>query len=473
MSTPPYLPPYIDFAGLHVSSYQSILQDNLAAFLNIYGTNQIVTPDTAIYQLLSIISLKQSDTNLAAQLAYNQSSPQTAVGAGLDRQVKMNGLARESFSFSTVLQTVNGVNGTNITNGAVQDQAGNIWTLPTLVTIPNSGTINVTAVCTTPGAIAAEPGTITVINTPVPGWNTTNNAGAAAPGMPVESDSQLRARQSVSVALPALTPLASTIAAILAAKGVIRVAPGYPTPGGPGSSIENPTGGVDSPWGNPAHSISMVVECTNTLSVATAIYNKKTIGCFTNGTTTVPVVDPVTGVTEDISFYQPTNLPIFILCVLGGYGTTPTSAVLIAVQTALVTYLNELSIGETVSIGALYYEAMAVNANLVTPSFGVQSIQLGVQTASTTATFSFAATVMTVASATGIVSGQLVTGTGIAPGTLVVGAPSGTTVTLSINTTHAETTSPVQFSTLGSVDIPMTNFYYSAFGTMANIAVVV
>ena len=471
MSTPPYAPPSIGPAGLTVSSYQSILQDNIQAFLNIYGTNQIVTPDTAIYQLLSIISLKQADTNLAAQLAYNQSSPQTAVGTGLDRQVKMNGLARAPFTFSTVLQTINGINGTNIINGAVQDQAGNLWTLPTLVTIPNSGAINVTAVCTTPGAVAANPGTINIINTPTPGWNTTNNAGAAAAGAPVESDSQLRARQSVSVALPALTPLASTIAAILAANGVVRVAPGYPTPGGPGSSIENPTGATDS-WGNPAHSISMVVDCTNTLTVAMAIYNKKTIGCFTNGTTTVPVVDPVTGVTEDISFYLPTNLPVFILCILAGYGTTPTTATLAAVQTALVTYLNELSIGETVSIGALYYEAMAVNANLIAPTFGVQSIQLGVQTAATTATFGSTSSIIVVASAAGIVNGQLVVGAGIAPGTLVVGAPVGTTVTLSINTTHAETTSPVAFSTLGSVDIPMTNFYYSAFGLAVDVSVV-
>ena len=181
---------------------------------------------------------------------------------------------------------------------------------------------------------------------------------------------------------------------------------------------------------------------------------------------------PVTDVTEDISFYLPTSLSIFILCILAGYGTTPTTATLAAVQAALVAYLNELSIGETVSIGALYYEAMAVNANLVAPTFGVQSIQLGVQTVATTATFGATSSTIVVASATGIVSGQLVVGAGIAPGTLVVGAPIGATVTLSINTTHAETSSPVQFSTLGSVDIPMTNFYYAAEGLAADVAVV-
>jgi len=472
VSTPAYAPPTVTAAGLTVSSYASILQDNLQAFLNIYGTNQYVTPDSAIYQLLSIISLKQSDTNLALQLCYNQSSPQTAIGAGLDRQVKMNGLAREPFTYSTAVLTVSGASATTITNGFAQDQNGNLWSLPTTTVIPTAGFINVAATCTTPGAIAAEPGTINNINTPVPGWSTVTNAAAAVTGEPVESDSELRARQSISVALPSTTPLASTIAAILAAPGVIRVAPGYPTPGGPGSSIENPTGATDS-WGNPPHSVSMVVECTNTLTVATAIYNKKTIGCFTNGTTTVPVVDAVTGVTEDISFFLPTNLPIFILAILTGYSNTPTTATQNSVQTALVTYLNELAIGETVSIGALFYEAMAVNANLISPSFGVKSMQLGVATASTTATFSSAATTITVATATGIVSGQLVVGAGIAPGTLVVGAPLGTTVTLSIATTAAGTASPVTFSTLNYADVAMPNFNFAAQGVAANVSVVV
>ena len=94
MSTPPYVPPFVGPAGLTVASYASIFPDNLAAYLNIYGQNQYVGQDSAIYQLLSILSLKQSDANLGLQLTYNQSSPQTAVGAGLDRQVKMNGLAR-------------------------------------------------------------------------------------------------------------------------------------------------------------------------------------------------------------------------------------------------------------------------------------------------------------------------------------------------------------------------------------------
>jgi hypothetical protein len=374
-SIPAYVPPSIDASGLTVPTYASILNDNLQAFLNIYGANQYVGPDSAIYQLLSIISLKQSDTMQAAQLAYNQSSPQTAVGAGLDRQVKMNGLARAPFSFSTAVLNLTGTAGTPIVNGFAQDQLGNLWALPTPITL-TSGTLSVTAICTTPGAVTAEPNTINIRNTPVPGWSTVTNPAAAVTGAAVETDSELRARQAISVALPSTTPLASTIAAVLAVPGVTRVAPGYPTPGGPGSSIENPTGAVDS-WGNPPHSVTMVVDCNNTQLVANAIYAKKTIGCATNGTTVVPVVDPYTGVVENIKFYLPTAYPIYLQVTLVGYGSAPTSAVLQSVQTALVNYLDELAIGETVSLGALFFEAMSVNTNLVNPTFGVQSILAG------------------------------------------------------------------------------------------------
>jgi uncharacterized phage protein gp47/JayE len=471
MSTPPYLPPSIGPSGLQVSSYQSILNDNLQAFLNIYGPTQYIAPDSAIYQLLSIISLKQSDVNLALQLAYNQSSPQTAVGAGLDRQVKMNGLARAPFSFSTVLLTLTGAANTMIPNGFAQDQNGNLWAIPGTVTIGQGGTINVTATCSTPGAITAEPGTVNIINTPTAGWKGVTNASAAIAGVPVETDSKLRARQSISVALPSLTPLAGTIAAVLAAVGVVRVAPGYPTPGGPGSSIENPTGAIDS-WGNPPHSISIVAQCTNTLTVAQAIYDKKTIGCLTNGTTTVPVVDPNTGVTEDISFFLQSSFTIYVLVQLTGYGSTPTTAVTQAVQAALVAYLNSLDIGETVSIGALYFEVMNVNNNISAPTFGTLSLQVGTGTIATAGTFALGATSMVVASSADIANGQMIVDlAGNIPAGAVVTGVAGTTITFSLPTTAAASAVSITFATLGSVDVPMPNFYYAAFGEVATVAV--
>ena len=377
MSTPPYAPPSVGPSGLTVSGYPSIIQDNIQAFLNIFGANQYVQPDSAIYQLLAIISLKQSDTNLGLQLAYNQSSPQTAVGAGLDRAVKMNGIARLPFTYSTVSLVCTGTNGTVLTNCFAQDQAGNLWAIPSPTTILGSS-ITVMATCTTPGNVAAEPGTITIKASPVTGWTAITNAYAATPGGPVEADSKLRARQAVSVALPALTPIAATVAAVLATPNVTRVAPGYPTPGGPGTSIENPTGAADY-WTNPAHSITMVVEGGTDAAVGLSIYLKKTIGCFTNGTTSTVVTDPNTGYDETISFYRPSYVQPYIGMYLQGLPGF-TSSTVAAVQTALVNYLNSLAIGEEVTYSALWSVALSVTPNISQPEFSIKGVTLGTTT---------------------------------------------------------------------------------------------
>jgi DNA-binding beta-propeller fold protein YncE len=77
--------------------------------------------------------------------------------------------------------------------------------------------------------------------------------------------------------------------------------------------------------------------------------------------------------------------------------------------------------------------------------FAVAISTTSTATANTTATFSSGASSITVASATSIMSGQLVVGAGIAPGTTVSGPPSGTTVNLSFPTTAAESSTPVVF----------------------------
>ena len=69
----PYVAPVVGPAGLTIPSYQDILKNLIDGFLSIYGANQYVGTDSAIYQFCSIIAVKLSDTEEALQLAYNQS----------------------------------------------------------------------------------------------------------------------------------------------------------------------------------------------------------------------------------------------------------------------------------------------------------------------------------------------------------------------------------------------------------------
>ena len=383
MTTPAYAAPYIDpVAGMVIPSYASILAWRISQYQAIYPQVVYIGTDTAKYQELSIDALAAYDCNLGSQLAYNARSPLSAVGSDLDSIVKMNGISRLVATFSTAPVTVSGVPTTVITNGVVTDSQGNAWSLPSPITLPSGGSVIVSATCQTAGSIQAAAGTITTIsggNTA--GWIGATNSGAALPGSPTEADSQLRARQALSVAAPSLTRLAATIAAIAAVSGVTRYATGTPTPdSGPGSSIENPTSSIDF-WGNPPHSISMVVEGGTDLAVATAIFQKRGLGVYTNpdstaGSKSISVTDPNTGTVMTVGFQRPTYVPIYVTMVLHGL-TGYTSAVLTLVQSAIVTYLNSLQIGETVTFSSLYSVAQSVMPSLLNPQFSITSLFTG------------------------------------------------------------------------------------------------
>ena len=367
-----YFSPFVDAAGLHIPTYTDLRDYLLEQYQTIYGPSVYLGTDSADYQWISVLSIKIFDAMQSSQLAYNSRSPLTSVGAALDAVVKINGIARKASSFSTCPVTLTGVAGTTISNGVVQDTSGYKWDLPTPVTIGGSGTITVTATCQTAGAINALTGTITKIVTPTAGWTSVTNTSAASLGQPVETDSQLRARQGISTALPSQTMLAGTVAAIKSLSGVTRINP-----------IENPAG-VEDDYGTPAHSITMVVEGGTDEDIAAAIFNNRGIGCYTNGTTAVTVTDDETGLSMPIRFSRPDYVPIYVslnVKSLTGYTTATTAAI----KAAIAAYLNSLEIGEALTVSSLYGAALSVMSNLSQPTFSIRALYAG-KTSSPTGT---------------------------------------------------------------------------------------
>jgi len=371
-----YFAPYVDAAGAHFPVYDDVYSYLIQGYLTIFGQNNSTNPALPDIQEIANRALLIMDCMNAAQLAVAARSPLTAIGTDLDDILPYNGITRKSASYSVATLLVVGIAGTPITNGLVQDVNNNTWSLPSSVIIPPTGSINVTGTCTTIGAIQAPANTINKIKQPVTaGWTSVNNPTAASPGLPVETDSQARGRQAVSTTYVAKTMVTSTLAAIAAVPNVTRYATGISIPGNPGTSVENPTGSTDS-WGNPPHSISMVVEGGADLDVATAIYNNKTPGCLTNGSTGISVTDPTTAATMVISFSRPTYTQIYVsmnVHPLTGY----TSAVTTAIQTAVVNYLNSLQIGELVTISGLYAAAMSVMPNILIPQYSIKALTTG------------------------------------------------------------------------------------------------
>lgn len=349
--------------GISAPAYSDIYASLQASFQSIFGSDVYVAPDSQDGQLLAIVAKAITDCNLTAIAVYNAYSPATAQGVGLSSVVKINGLTRLVPTSSTVLLRVTGVVGTTINSGTVTDTAGNVWALPTTVVIPGAGYIDVTATCVTAGAITAAIGTVTQIRTPTLGWQSVTNSATASVGNPVESDAALRRRQALSTTLPSKTVLAGILGAVAGVSGVLQV-----------MTFENDSNTTDSN-GLVAHSIAVVVLGGAALAIATAIYLKKTPGCYTNGTTSQSVVDAF-GITNTIRYYIPTAVPIKIgitIKALTGYQTSTGTAIL----AALMAYINSLGINQTVYIGRLYLPAQLYGGALAS-TFDVTVLQISI-----------------------------------------------------------------------------------------------
>ncbi len=368
-----YFKPYVDSTGLHIPTYNDILEDMIAAMKQIYGDDIYLDNSSPDYQLLSIFALKQSDTLQAMAYAYNARSPETAIGTSLDSVVKLNGIKRKAASRSTCQVKITGTPFTQIVDGAVRDRAGLTWDLPSSVIIDSSGTTYTVATCRTAGAVSALAGDISQIETPTYGWVSVTNEVAAVLGNAQETDAQLRERQTISTANPSQTMLDGTKGAIAALKNVSRYAV-YENDTNVSSVTE------DNPYGLPAHSVTCVVEGGTDEDVAEAIFLHKGIGCYTNGDVTVEYTDQNDYINR-VRFFRPVYKDIFVKVVIKKY-TGYISTMTVKVREAVYNYLAALTIGSDVSASVLSNIITDCNPSLTKPIFGIKELKLGLSKSS-------------------------------------------------------------------------------------------
>lgn len=353
--------PTIDATGISAPDFPTILANLKADYLGIFGADAQIDEDDQDGQFIGIIAQALADCNAAAIACYNARGPATAVGAGLASVIKINGLAVKGASFSTVDLTLVGVANTPITNGQVSDGT-NTWALPASVTIPLSGTIDVTATCTVVGAITAAIGAVSKIKTATFGWQTATNAAVPSPGQPVESDAAIRIRQSVSTSLPSQLIFDGIVATILGVNGVTRVA-----------AYENNTGSTNG-LGIAANTVAFIIEGGVIADIFTAINSKMTPGIPMAGAESQIMVSPA-GSTRLIKWDRPTNATIaasITVKALTGWAVT-TEAV---IAKAIFNYLQALPGGAVVGVFDLAVPAKLEN----TPFFGtfrVTAITIG------------------------------------------------------------------------------------------------
>lgn len=333
---------YIDTTGYHFSDYPAFLSWLQDSYKAIYGADVYLEADSQDGQFLAVLAKAFYDTAALGSSVYNSFSPATAQGVGLSRNVLINGLKRHIASKSSVDLVLVGQADTVIDGGVAQDILNQKWDIP-LTTIPIGGSITVPCFAQEVGAIIAEPNTITKIFTPTLGWQTVNNPSAAIPGAPIETDAELRVRQSNSTADPSLTVFDGTIGGVSNLTGVTKVR-GY----------ENDTGTTDGN-GLPPHSICVIAAGGDDVAIANEIALHKTPGAATFGTSSETVYD-AHGMPLLIKFSRPTIVTIKAqIVVTSGQGWSNDFVPLI--QAAVAAAINKPNIGEPVIYNKLFAPA--------------------------------------------------------------------------------------------------------------------
>lgn len=209
---------YIDATGIHIGSVDDFLAqllgggDGYPGFLQIYGADINVQPNSPDGQMLNIFAQAEADISELAVQVYDSFDPDQAYGASLDRDCAYNGVIRQGGTFTQLAVAVTtsqaltlpGLD-TNPAGGAftVQDGAGNQYSLLTTFAFIGAATIDLIFQAVKMGPVTSASNTVTVITTPQLGVTSVNNpAPPTTVGTNQETDSALRIRRSNSVANP-------------------------------------------------------------------------------------------------------------------------------------------------------------------------------------------------------------------------------------------------------------------------------
>ncbi|MFP2164545.1 baseplate J/gp47 family protein [Enterobacter ludwigii] len=239
--------------------------------------------------------------------AYHAADPNAAQGQQLDRIAAFAGLQRQPESFSTDVVEFEGDGLIEIPAGVTVRHriSGTLWATDASVITGTDGKASVSVTCTTPGPEGANPGTLTIIASPVPRIRTVTNRQGASLGKAEESDNAFRVRRNYSVALPGNNQIDNMKAALDNVTGVKQTLVH--------ENVENET----DEHGVYGHSMAVFIDGGETDDIVLAMATHKNPGCGLNRYNTFPnkiSVDTFTpkGQPVNITFFRPEYVAIWV-----------------------------------------------------------------------------------------------------------------------------------------------------------------
>lgn len=273
-----------------LESIQSDLRDKISLKLDL-------SEDTVLGNYSNIAAKHIDELEELVEEAYNAYDPDNASD---DRQVALaliSGVPRRGEQKGLVTATINVTNAHTYAPGDlaahVVDEPTNRWlNRDEVVTIV--GTHDYSAVFQSENAgspAVAEAGTLTVIATPVAGWNSVTNAAAATPGQDIESIAALRIRREQGVSSGGSRTRGAIRAKLITVDGVLSA-----------EVFDNRTNSTDSN-GIAPHGLRVIVwdgdpAAADDNEIAQAIYDFGPEGILPQGTQSGIANDPTIGPVE-------------------------------------------------------------------------------------------------------------------------------------------------------------------------------
>lgn len=323
-----------------------VLADMNAAFGGNLNTTTLSTPQG---QLASSLAAIIGDKNAQFLFYASQCDPAFAAGRMQDGIARIYFITRDPARPTTVQALCTGLTGTPIPTGArAMALDGNSYVCTAGGNIDMTGSVLLPFACETTGPIACPVATLVTIYLAVPGWDGISNPSPGVPGNDVETRNDFERRRALSVAINAIGSLPSVLAAVLAVPNVLDA-----------YAVENTTNGALTVGGVSlvAHSLYVAASGGDPNAIAFAIWSKKSLGCGTNGGTTVTVTDPSyasPAPSYAINFQVPAPTAIAVAVVIANSAAVPADAAA-QVQGALLAAFAGADGGTRARIGGTVY----------------------------------------------------------------------------------------------------------------------
>ena len=364
--------PYVTANGFQIPTEEETLQriaDEVHADID---PNVDMSPEAPTGQIAGIFVNRLREHDEGMQVAYDAFNEAAAEDFALDALCALTGTTRPEATKSTVTATVNLDANKTVAKGAVVAQENN----PTVqfvtiedVTSTTAGDYPVACEATVTGPVVCNAGTLTVIVTPVVGWNSVTNAEDAAVGHARFDDVELRQRRRDELRARG----GGTIDSIGAALLQLRVNGSAPILNAVAN--ENVTDYVNDD-GVPPKSIEAIIfdgiiPAASNDAVAQIIWDRKAAGASSFGNTSGTAVD-VNNEHQTVYFSRPSvdNLKMAITVDVSANNPAAFAGVQ-AVKDAIVAMFREKAVLGVRSVRATHYAKAVIRTADGKGVFGV------------------------------------------------------------------------------------------------------